>query len=87
LAASSGDEEMAFDTPRWSPDSKSLYVNNISAGTIVRIERSGGKPKEILNLKAVDPNASRCRLHNLTWDGGLLVGCWFERGDILLPWT
>ncbi len=82
LAGSSGDEEMAFDTPRWSPDSKSLYVNNISAGTIVRIERSGGKPKEILNLKAVDPNASRCRLHNLTWDGGLLVGCWFERGDI-----
>jgi len=78
------EREMRFDTPRWLPDSKSLYVNQLLGETISRIERSGGKPKEILNLNTLDRNASSCRLHNITWDEDLLIGCWFEGRDIYI---
>jgi Tol biopolymer transport system component/DNA-binding winged helix-turn-helix (wHTH) protein len=82
LASDSPEREFMFDNPRWFPDSKSLYVDEFPGDSVVRIERIGGKPKEILDLKTVDPNASYCRLHNITWDEDLLIGCWFEGGDI-----
>lgn len=82
LASSTDDQPKVFDTPRWSRDGKYLYFNDRPKKTVMRVERSSRKLEEVLDLKTADPNASLCRLHNITWDGDLLIGCWFDSGDI-----
>ena len=82
LASSTDDSPRIFDTPRWSPDSEHVYFNDWARKVVMRVGRKDHKLEDVFDLKTADPNASYCRLHGVASDGTLLVGCWFEGGDI-----
>jgi Tol biopolymer transport system component len=76
------DKKVWIDSAQWSPDSRYIYYNDPNQAAVMRVSKGTEDPTPVLNLKAVDPNASYCAFVETTWDGALTINCWFDGGDI-----
>ena len=74
----------SFDYPEWYPDSRDIYVTDHSGNhtRLIRIDRTNGKKKEILDLESLNPKAQICWMISPPEKESLLVSCTVPNGDV-----
>ena len=73
---------VGLDFPFWSNDSEYVYFNDADSKALMRVVRASRKVEELLDLRAVDPNALSCLAYAITPDGAIEIVSSMAGGDI-----